>query len=438
MPDTVIEVSDVTKTYRLGEVGTGTLAHDINRWWACLRGRPDPYVRVKEKTVGAHRAEVRADGLVQALGGVSFGVKRGDILGLIGRNGAGKSTLLKILSRVTAPTTGRIKVKGRMASLLEIGTGFHPELTGRENVYLNGAILGMSRKDIASRFDEIVEFSGCAKYIDTPVKRYSSGMYVRLAFSVAAHLRTDILVVDEVLAVGDMEFQKKCLSRMGEFGRQGRTVILVSHNMASISSLCTRAILVQQGGVVADGSVASVIPLYLQAGSEQSGCFRPPPAEVPGNDLVQLLSVEVRQDGVSTPCSDVDISKDVIVKITYKCLQDGLRAYTAIWLKDAIGTVVLCTGNAADFNSQKDEWSGEPHPAGVYCTEGRIPGNFLNYGRYFITPIVGLAPSNTQILLEDQMYFDVHDTGAMRKTYFGTRIGVVHPPLPWQTTQIKA
>jgi lipopolysaccharide transport system ATP-binding protein len=437
MTDTVIKVSEISKTYRLGEVGTGTFVHDVNRWWARLRGRQDPYARLQEKAVGSHRAAVPKDGLVQALGNVSFEVKRGDIVGLIGRNGAGKSTLLKILSRVTAPTSGQIKVKGRMASLLEIGTGFHPELTGRENIYLNGAILGMARRDITQRFDEIVEFSGCGKYIDTPVKRYSSGMYVRLAFSVAAHLRTDILVVDEVLAVGDMEFQKKCLSRMGEFASTGRTVILVSHNMASISSLCTRAVLVQQGGVVADDSVESVIPLYLQAGSEQSGCFKPPPEEVPGNDLVQLLSVEVRQDGVSMPCADVDIAKDVIIRITYKCLQDGLRAYTAIWLKDAIGTVVLCSGNADDFNSQKDDWSGEPHPAGVYCTEGRIPANFLNYGRYFITPIVGLAPSSTQILLEDQMHFNVHDTGSMRKTYFGTRIGVVHPPLPWQTSAIK-
>lgn len=433
MSDIVIQVSDLSKEYRLGEVSTGMFVRDLNRWWHRVRGRPDPYSRLRDDYVTSAGSCPQAEEVVLALKDISFEVRHGEVLGIIGRNGAGKSTLLKILSRVTSPTTGSVKVRGRMASLLEVGTGFHPDLTGRENIFLNGAILGMSKSDIKHRFDEIVEFSGCGKYIDTPVKRYSSGMYVRLAFSVAAHLNTDILIVDEVLAVGDMEFQKKCLGRMGEVAKQGRSVLVVSHNMASISSLCNRAILIQRGGIIADGSVEEVVPLYLQAGAEQSGLFKPPPEEIPGNDLVQLLSVEITQEGMSTPCADVDIAKEVIIRITYRCLQEGLSLYSAIWLKDSMGTVVLASGNAPDFNSLNDSWWGKAHPVGVYCTEGKIPGNFLNYGRYHITPIVGITPSKTQILLEDKISFDVHDTGSMRKSYFGHRIGVVHPPLPWQT-----
>ena len=433
MSDIVIQVSDLSKEYRLGEVSTGMFVRDLNRWWHRVRGRPDPYSRLRDDYVTSAGSCPQAEEFVLALKNISFEVRHGEVLGIIGRNGAGKSTLLKILSRVTSPTTGSVKVRGRMASLLEVGTGFHPDLTGRENIFLNGAILGMSKSDIKHRFDEIVEFSGCGKYIDTPVKRYSSGMYVRLAFSVAAHLNTDILIVDEVLAVGDMEFQKKCLGRMGEVAKQGRSVLVVSHNMASISSLCSRAILIQRGGIIADGSVEEVVPLYLQAGAEQSGLFKPPSEEIPGNDLVQLLSVEITQEGMSTPCADVDIAKEVIIRITYRCLQEGLSLYSAIWLKDSMGTVVLASGNAPDFNSLNDSWWGKAHPVGVYCTEGKIPGNFLNYGRYHITPIVGITPSKTQILLEDKISFDVHDTGSMRKSYFGHRIGVVHPPLPWQT-----
>lgn len=433
MSDVVIKVSNLTKEYRLGEISTGTISRDLNRWWHKFRGRPDPHTRIRDGYVTSAPSSSRQEDYVLALSEISFEVRSGEVLGIIGRNGAGKSTLLKILSRVTAPTSGEIKARGRIASLLEVGTGFHPELTGRENIFLNGAILGMTKNDIKHRFDEIVEFSGCGKYIDTPVKRYSSGMYVRLAFSVAAHLSTDILIVDEVLAVGDMEFQKKCLGRMGEVAKQGRSVLVVSHNMASISSLCSRAILIQRGGIVADGNVNNVVPLYLQAGAEQSGLFKPPPEEIPGNELVQLLSVEITQEGMNSPCADVDIAKDVIIRITYRCLREGLPLYTAIWLKDSMGTVVLCSGNAPDFNSQEDLWWGKSHPVGVYCTEGRIPGNFLNYGRYHVTPIIGIVPGDTQVLLEDKISFDVHDTGSMRKSYFGRRLGVVHPPLPWQT-----
>jgi lipopolysaccharide transport system ATP-binding protein len=259
---TVIEVDDVWKKYRLGIIGTGTLRHDFERWWHRVRGKPDPYSKVDQMAKAESRnAKVESpngetdgdlgDDEVWALRSVSFEVKQGEILGIIGRNGAGKSTLLKILSRVTAPTSGEVRVKGRIASLLEVGTGFHPELTGRENIFLNGAILGMTKAEIRTKLDEIVAFAEINTYVDTPVKRYSSGMYVRLAFAVAAHLEPEILIIDEVLAVGDVQFQKKCLGKMGEIAHGGRTILFVSHNMNAIESLCQRIAHLGQGQVLA-------------------------------------------------------------------------------------------------------------------------------------------------------------------------------------------
>jgi lipopolysaccharide transport system ATP-binding protein len=257
----VLQVEDVSKMYKLGLVSTKSLAHDFNRWWHVMRGKEDPYLRIGESN---DRASVGESDYIYALRDINFTVKEGEAVGIIGRNGAGKSTLLKILSQVTQPTSGRIRVKGRIASLLEVGTGFHPELTGKENIFLNGAILGMRKKEIASKLDEIIAFSGVARYIDTPVKRYSSGMYVRLAFAVAAHLESEILIVDEVLAVGDAEFQKKCLGKMGEVSKgQGRTVLFVSHNMQAIKTLCNRAIYMQQGQIKSDGPAPLIVDQYL-------------------------------------------------------------------------------------------------------------------------------------------------------------------------------
>lgn len=260
MSQTVIKVENLGKLYRLGEVGTGTISHDLNRWWARVRGKEDPFAKIGQVN---DRTTKGSSDYVWALKNVAFEVKQGEVLGIIGRNGAGKSTLLKILSKVTAPTTGSIKVKGRIASLLEVGTGFHPELTGRENIYLNGAILGMTRSEIRSKFDEIVDFAGVERYIDTPVKRYSSGMYVRLAFAVAAFLEPEILIVDEVLAVGDAEFQKKCLGRMKDVSQgEGKTVIFVSHSMSAIRTLCTHSVVLANGVVAHDGAVETAVQLY--------------------------------------------------------------------------------------------------------------------------------------------------------------------------------
>jgi lipopolysaccharide transport system ATP-binding protein len=258
----VIKVENLSKQYRLGQIGTGTISHDINRWWHRILGNEDPYLKIGETN---DRTQKGNSEYVWALKDINFDVKKGDVVGIIGRNGAGKSTLLKILSRTTAPTTGQVKIKGRVASLLEVGTGFHPELSGRDNIFLNGSILGMNRREIKSKFEEIVDFAGVERYIDTPVKRYSSGMYVRLAFAVAAHLDPDILIVDEVLAVGDAEFQKKCLGKMKDVSvNDGRTVLFVSHNMSAIRNLCNEVILMNMGTVESTGPTEDIINSYFR------------------------------------------------------------------------------------------------------------------------------------------------------------------------------
>jgi lipopolysaccharide transport system ATP-binding protein len=294
MPNTVISVEDLSKSYQLGIIGTGTFRGDAQSWWAKLRGLPDPHLKIGEKDHGNRQGET-----LWALKDVNFEVQQGEALGIIGRNGAGKSTLLKILSRVTAPTSGEVKVKGRIASLLEVGTGFHPELTGRENIYLNGAILGMKKAEIARKFDEIVDFSGVEQFIDTPVKRYSSGMYVRLAFAVAAHLEPEILIVDEVLAVGDAEFQKKCLGKMSDVAHEGRTVLFVSHNMAAVRNLCSSCIILKKGEISIQGPVETTINNYLNSEALEFSPF----VQLPKGELgmpaegksIQFMS----QDGIS-------------------------------------------------------------------------------------------------------------------------------------------
>ena len=259
-----IQVKNLSKAYQLGQIGTGTISRDLERWVARVRGKEDPYLKIGETN---DRSTKGTSDIVWSLKDINFNINQGDAVGIIGRNGAGKSTLLKLLSRVTAPTTGNIKVKGRIASLLEVGTGFHPELSGRENIFLNGAILGMRKREIAAKFDEIVDFAGVERYVDTPVKRYSSGMYVRLAFAVAAHLESEILIVDEVLAVGDAEFQKKCLGKMGEVSAgEGRTVLFVSHNMASVKQLCKNGIVLDKGSIGLIGPVENAISFYKEQG----------------------------------------------------------------------------------------------------------------------------------------------------------------------------
>lgn len=263
-----LKAENISKQYRLGQVGTGTLSHDLNRFWHQLRGKEDPYLKIGEANDRSTKGESE---YVWSLRDINFEIEQGDAVGIIGRNGAGKSTLLKLLSKVTKPTTGKIYTNGRIASLLEVGTGFHPEMTGRENIYLNGAILGMTRKEIMRKFDEIVDFSGVERYIDTPVKRYSSGMYVRLAFAVAAHLESEILIVDEVLAVGDAEFQKKCLGKMGDVSKgEGRTVLFVSHDLNAVSQICKTGLMLANGKLQYSGSIRETVSTYLNSENDSS------------------------------------------------------------------------------------------------------------------------------------------------------------------------
>jgi len=326
----IIKVENLGKQYRLGAVGTGTLSHDINRWWQTLRGKEDPYLKVGDEN---DRTKSGGSDYVWALKDINFEVQPGEILGIIGKNGAGKSTLLKLLSRVTAPTTGKITCHGRIASLLEVGTGFHPELTGRENIFLNGAILGMTKTEIANKFDEIVEFAGCEKYIDTPVKRYSSGMYVRLAFAVAAHLEPDILVVDEVLAVGDAEFQEKAIGKMKEVSMgQGRTVLFVSHNMASVKSLCTRALLLEKNTVkYIDDDVEKVISKYLNGETKVVNQKLDEITNRKGNGKLRFMEYSITDDNDNPVIfNGKDISVKIKLKNTTSQKLEGIKIFFTI------------------------------------------------------------------------------------------------------------
>jgi lipopolysaccharide transport system ATP-binding protein len=396
MSDIVIQVEDVSKCYRLGVIGTGTLAHDLNRWWARVRGRPDPTLPVGQQPPSSRRSPVhgkrpssldstafdarsRSSDYIWALKGVSFDVHQGEVLGIIGRNGAGKSTVLKILSRVTAPTSGEIRIRGRIASLLEIGTGFHPELTGRENIKLNGAILGMRSADIARRFDEIVDFSGSEveQYIDTPVKRYSSGMYLRLAFAVAAHLDPEILIVDEILAVGDAAFQKKCLGKMGGVASEGRTVLFVSHNMAAVESLCSRAMLLEHGMALASGPTGDVVDTYLSlvasAGAEDLGLRK----DRSGSGKLRFTGLGFHAGKDAGPTDVVRCGEDLEFVVDYRAAQNLKNVSMSIVVYTLSGQVLFCLGNEMAGNA----WETAPQQGRMSCLVRRLP---LAPGQYAI------------------------------------------------------
>ena len=370
MTNLALKVEDVSKMYRLGQVGTGTLSHDLNRVWARLRGREDPFAKI-----GAVNDREAAGGdYVWALRHVDFEVVQGEIVGIIGRNGAGKSTLLKLLSRVTAPTEGQIRINGRIASLLEVGTGFHPELTGRENIYLNGAILGMSRREISARLDEIVDFSGCAKYIDTPVKRYSSGMHVRLAFAVAAHLETDILIVDEVLAVGDADFQQKCLGKMQDMSRQShRTVLFVSHNMAAVKRLCPRCVVVNKGRIAFDGPQAEAIGYYLNE-NERTDTQLSERTDRNGLGQIQLVNTDVL-DKDQQPTARLFAGEKYTILLKFSAQSECRNVNVSVALFNHENMILAdLTTQSTSFRLSKVNGDWE-----LYCTIDRLPLNVGNY-----------------------------------------------------------
>lgn len=407
----VLKVEKIFKQYELGQVSTGTITHDFNRWFHKIRGKDDPYLKITEKNT---RDEQGGSKFVWALDDISFDVHQGDVLGIIGRNGAGKSTLLKILSNVTSPTKGNIKIKGRIASLLEVGTGFHPDLTGRENIYLNGAILGMSKKEIKSKFDEIVAFSGVDKYIDTPVKRYSSGMYVRLAFSVAAHLEPEILIVDEVLAVGDAEFQRKCLGKMKEVSQQGRTVIFVSHNLVAVKSLCTKGIVMEQGKLIFNGSADEAVEHYMRTSVGNLNpivAFNSPDIAL-GNDLIKLKSIAVNPNRPQ-------ISTSFSIEFAFWNFMSVASFNVAFDIIDVLGEVVF--GSGFTFTSKNNV-------AEAFCT---IPADLMNDGIYSMHVYIHTVDRQSICNFADIISFEMIDN-KRNYAYFGKINGAVRPKLYWQ------
>jgi len=368
---------------------------------------------------------------VWSLQDASFEIKRGEVVGIIGRNGAGKSTLLKILSRITEPTSGRVAINGRVGTLLEVGTGFHPELSGRDNVYLSGIILGMKKQEIHARFDEIVAFSGIGKYLDTPVKRYSSGMYVRLAFAVAAHLECEVLIVDEVLSVGDGEFQMKCLSKMQEMGKQGRTVLVVSHDLPTITRLCDRAILLDKGRLIADGQTSEVVSQYLHSGRRTS-CAKewPDRGSAPGNDAVRIRAARIHNDhGAKT--SIIDINKPFSVEMEYEVLQPGLILAPHFVLFNEKGDLLFL---AYEVNSA---WRDCPRTIGKYISQGTVPGNLLTEGTYFVSVCCRtLLTRDVDIEEHEAVMFQVVESkqgNSARGNIAGHIPGLIRPLLEWRT-----
>jgi lipopolysaccharide transport system ATP-binding protein len=367
-----------------------------------------------------------------ALKGVSFDVRQGEVVGLIGRNGAGKSTLLKILSRITEPTTGRAEVHGRLGSLLEVGTGFHPELTGRDNIFLNGAILGMRRQEIAARFDEIVDFSVFSQFVDTPVKRYSSGMYLRLAFAVAAHLDTEILVVDEVLAVGDASFQKKCLAKMEDVGQHGRTVVFVSHNMMAVTRLCQRTILLDEGRVIADGPSHEIVGDYLRSGLGTTAVREwNDPYSAPGNEIVRLRAVRIRSE-LGETSEAMDIRKPVRVEMEFDVLRPGHSLVPNFHFFNEEGNCVFIAGD------HDPEWVRRTRPVGRFTATAWIPGNYLSEGTLVVSAAIStMDPVIVHFFERDAVAFQVIDSldgDSARGDYAGPFPGVVRPLLQWTTS----
>jgi lipopolysaccharide transport system ATP-binding protein len=364
-----------------------------------------------------------------ALKDVSFEIKRGEVVGIIGRNGAGKSTLLKILSRITEPSEGRVRIRGRVASLLEVGTGFHPELTGRENIFLNGAILGMHRVEIRRKFDEIVAFAEVEKFLDTPVKRYSSGMYVRLAFAVAAHLEPEILIVDEVLAVGDAQFQQKCMGKMQDVSKGGRTILFVSHNMTAVTRLCGRCILLEGGSIQTQGATATVVAHYLRSDGGEKAEFIPDPRKKPlGNDIIVLLSVSIKgPDGVTGPTFGAELPLQV--EIVYRVLKSAPGLRIGFRLSSQEGIVIFTT---TDMDLSDAEAPGSIREAGVFVSRCHIPPCFLNHGQYSISVGSDIAMVQTNFFCENIVSFSIEPVGGQLASRYDNRTGFVCPDFQWE------
>ena len=421
---TAIKVENLSKAYQIGQFSTGTLSRDIERWWALARGKEDPFLKIGETN---DRSQKGTSDIVWSLKDINFEVEKGDVLGIIGKNGAGKSTLLKVLSQVTTPTSGIIKMKGRISSLLEVGTGFHPELTGRENIFLNGAILGMTKAEVARKFDEIVDFSGVERYIDTPVKRYSSGMYVRLAFAVAAHLESEILVVDEVLSVGDAEFQKKCIGKMGDISQgEGRTILFVSHILNMIKSLCKKTIFLEDGTIRSIGETEEIVQEYLSSKKKTHQQWEPGAV---GDHVVELRSAAmIKSNGKEA--NNIDLIEDLYVEYTYMVKEPGFRLDPNIHVFDQNGNCIFVSS---------DYWSKKVYDKGFYKSVMKIPKKMLNTGIYNLGVALTSYPGTTIHFFErDALTFEVtEDVSKREMDFMGKMPGLIRPKLEWETIKIS-
>ncbi|MBI2852133.1 MAG: ABC transporter ATP-binding protein [Chloroflexi bacterium] len=429
MANPLIRVNNLSKRYRIGAVQRGYKTFRE----AIVEGITAPvrnFGRLRRLTRFKNGEEPDT---IWALKDVSFEVNEGEVLGIIGKNGAGKSTLLKILARITEPTSGSVEIYGRVSSLLEVGTGFHPELTGRENIFLNGAILGMSKKEIERKFDEIVAFSEIEKFIDTPVKRYSSGMYVRLAFAVAAHLEPEILLVDEVLAVGDAAFQKKCLGKMEEVAHGGRTVLFVSHNMAAVQTLCSRSVLLENGCLVAEGPSHAVVQQYRGSdGGNRSAYVWEDPKTAPGNELVRLAAVSILNSCGRT-VSSIGTDEDFFIEVKYVVLRDGVRPGATAVLFNQEGTCIF-----SSLSNRDKDWHDKPHPIGLYRSTCLVPMSLLSDGEYRLTVLLWEGSYNLVCRSDETVRFHIRDAGEVRAGYYGGWQGVIRPALRWSTERVSS
>jgi len=425
MSDAIITVENLSKCYRL--------QHQQRERYTALR---DVITNKVKGLFGTQESELRTQNSEEdfwALKDVSFEIKQGEVVGIIGRNGAGKSTLLKILSRITEPTKGRVTLRGRVASLLEVGTGFHPELTGRENIFLNGAILGMNQQEIRLKFDEIVDFAEVEKFLDTPVKRYSSGMYVRLAFAVAAHLEPEILVVDEVLAVGDAQFQKKCLGKMHSISASdGRTVLFVTHNVALVTQLCSSAMLLKGGGVAFRGETTGTVSRYLDMDGVQPGERRWGREErAPSSENVSLVAVRILSRGIVT--SEVSIDAPVIIEIEYQVSKAGQHLSCSLHLVHPTAGTLFSTANFHSSTLEPDPWFGRETPRGTYIAACTLPAHFLNNGQYSINVAILNRVRTLELLENNVIGFNACDTASTSAEWTSGWVGGLRPKLHWVT-----
>lgn len=428
----VIQISNLSKIYRLGEIGTGTISRDIERWYVMkIKGQEDPFLKIGETN---ERNKKGLSDVVYSLRDINLEVQQGVALGIIGKNGAGKSTLLKIISRVTSPTTGKIKIKGRVASLLEVGTGFHPELTGRENIFLNGAILGMRKKEITHKLDEIIDFSGVERYIDTPVKRYSSGMYVRLAFAVAAHLESEILIVDEVLAVGDAEFQKKCLGKMGDISKsEGRTVLFVSHNLIAVKQLCVRGIVLTAGSLSFSGSSEDAVQNYLSESSQEKRITyqKYDVGNYPGGEIIDLIEYSL----LSSENKKIDkfnLYEEAKIELVFKVKQKGFSSFPNIHFFNQHDQCLFVVSTNDDSKITAE---------GTYKTTFVINANTFNVGIFKAGIAVTCYPgTHVQFFISPAITFEVDelDVELRKLQYTGPIPGEFRPQMHNITIKLSA